>query len=667
MLSPRKHWSALLYLFLVALAAVLRFGWLTRQPEALWIDEAWFSLQGREVWRGATLLPLSEPDEGVGNSLFQIYASALAQAFGAPLAYSSRVASAVLGWLTVVALYPALRLLWADLLPDGQRRIAALASTFVFATLFVGIHSSRGGVQTAGCALWTVITLTASYCAFARRSWRWAAASGLSLAIALTTYEAAYSLPLVVVAYAALRMIRPHRPSPVSVFWLTAGIFGVATVALAPLIAFYLQRPGALLAHLADTQGLSGANWTEALARLTRGLWKTWLGVSVRGDALPGRDLVYRPMFDAILSVLLWGGVIWAMTARRYRLPASQLMFLWIGLTSLPSAVTKDTPAFTRMLIMAPGLCAFAGLGAAAVWQWSAVYALPARCAVAAALVLGLLMSASVSAHAYFVRWLNNPRTFDALYAGARLTADKALAFSRLGDVLLTSRAQPLVRYPFETLLAHTPVAMFDATPHCLPYPDRPPQAVVYGIIPLFDEFSLAALKAAYPSGAEVDWVTHPDGYAYSIFFRVPPDAPAPAPARAVEVEFEKGLRLLGYEAATEAHPGEVVTVKLYWQTGQPITEALTGFVHVGKGEKSDPLVAQQDAPLCPGFDTTRWRPGYTYIETRTLPVAPDAPPDRYDMRVGVYLASANRRLTLLSADVPTENNRALLASFDVH
>jgi len=51
MKSLRRHWPLLCYLLIVALAALLRFGWLTQVPHTLWVDEAWFSLKGREYVR----------------------------------------------------------------------------------------------------------------------------------------------------------------------------------------------------------------------------------------------------------------------------------------------------------------------------------------------------------------------------------------------------------------------------------------------------------------------------------------------------------------------------------------------------------------------------------------------------------------------------------------
>jgi hypothetical protein len=77
-------------------------------------------------------------------------------------------------------------------------------------------------------------------------------------------------------------------------------------------------------------------------------------------------------------------------------------------------------------------------------------------------------------------------------------------------------------------------------------------------------------------------------------------------------------------------------------------------------------LIAQQDGPVCPGFPPVRWSPGYTYIEVRALDVAADAPAGPYDLRVGVYAPGRDTRLAILEADVPFEDNRAVLLDFEV-
>lgn len=665
MTTPRPHGPALVCLAIVFLAAILRLGWLTQIPHTLWVDEAWFGLKGREVLSGVNFLPLEKPSLGVGDSAYQIYASAAVQAMGIPAAYSSRIASAVSGVLIVVVLYPTLSELFRAFVPE-YARLAALTAAAVIAAHFPSLLYSRSGGQMTGCVLVTVLVALGLHEMFDKANWRWALLTGALIGLGQTTYEAALGLPALLCVYTGARWLWPGTNSRQRVLQLGGTALLAALAAFAPMLWFYLRHPGIYLAHVGQTQSvLDESGMTGAVFKVLGGFWNVLLGLSFQGDLVVGRNLVGRPFFDPVSSILLWMGMGWTVWRAR-QVPAAQLMLIWVAVMSLPSALSSESPANSRMLPMAPALAGFVGVGAVMVWRMAASRGPRWRWATPAILGLGLALGGVESAKAYFVDWVGQPRLFDSLYFGARLTAEKALAFASAADVFVTPKSNEFVRDPFELLLGDTSVKIFDAAPDCLPYANRSLRDVVYGVIQVMDDRSLPALLAAYPDGAVANAVMHPDGYAYSLFFRVPAGAPAPAPARSVKVQFEGGLRLIGYSMPGSARPGETVTLTLFWETSQPLSADLTGFVHLGKGRDSQPLIAQHDGPLCPGFDPSRWEPGYVYIETRSLPLAADAATDSYDIRVGVYHPDAAVRLNILEADVPFEDYRAQLTTFQV-
>lgn len=663
--SARRHGFTLAYGLIVALAALLRLGGLTDVPHTLWVDEAWFGLKGREVVRGQDWLPLEPPGLGIGNSAYQIYAAALVQALGVPAAYSSRTASAATGVLVVAALYPTLLALWRGVLPEPGRQWGALAATAAMAMHFSGLLYSRGGGQMPASALAAVLVALGLYKTFASNRLRWAAFTGVVAGLGQNTYEAALGLPVWMAVYTGLRWLWPGALTRRRVLWLGGAAFLAAFLALAPFLVFFYFNPGIFLAHVGETQtvGRTGGAWASLL-QAGQGLARVWLGVSFSGDELPGRNLVGRPFFDPFSSLLLWAGVARALW--RARTPAFQLMLAWIGVMAIPSALSNEPPAFSRMLPMAPALCGFAGLTVAAAWEWTAARGRAAQLVTAGALAAGLALGGAASIHAYFVGWAGQPRLFDAIYFGARLTAEAALTQAAQGDVLVTTRSEPFVRYPFELLLGGSAVETFDATPDCLPYADGRARPTIYGVIQVIDPASLPALQAAYPQAQITSSVMHPDGYAYSVFLQVPAGARAPAPARPLDVEFAGGLRLTGYDSPAEARPGEMVTVRLYWAAPGPLQARLTGFVHLGRGRQSDPLLAQHDGPLCPGFTPDRWSAGFRYLETRRLTLPAEAAPGEYDLRVGVYDPTTGTRLAVTSASVPAEDDRAILTPFQV-
>jgi hypothetical protein len=436
-------------------------------------------------------------------------------------------------------------------------------------------------------------------------------------------------------------------------------------IASAPLLLLYWQRPEMLLAHLRQTHNITPGDPALTLQNGLDGLVKVWLSFSIRGDMMPGRNVVGRPLFDIFASVLLWIGLLSAAWRAR-RVPAAQLLLLWVIVMSMPAAVTNQVPAFPRMLPLTPALAGLAGLGAAVAWEVLSRERPVSRRLALAALGVGLSLGIFSSLWAYWVEWPTDPRSFDARNFGPRRVADQALALAATDQVLVTPRSNPFAIQAFQLLLDGTPVETFDANADCLPYAHDRPQPTTYGLIQVMDASTLPTLQAAYPSGDEVAHILHPDGYAYAVFFRVPAGTPAPAPQHHLQVEFADGLRLVGVDAPPQARPGEAVSVTLYWEASQPLSEPLTGFVHIGKGRASQPLVGQDDAPPCPGLPGDLWQPGYRYLDNRSIRLAQDAPLDLYDIRMGVYDPTRNARVTILSADRPFQDDRVLLGDFRV-
>jgi hypothetical protein len=662
--TPR--WALAAWLGLAVVAAALRFAGLTAMPPTLWVDEAWFDLKAADVLRGQTFIPIEPTNRlGVGLSPVHVYATAAVQAAGVPAAWAARFASAVAGLLTVLVVFPAALTLLAPLYPEPWRSLGALVATWVLGTLFASLYYSRDGGQNAACVLFAVPAAVGTFLAFERLrwAWAWAAAAGIGLGMALATYEAALALPILLAAYGGLRLWRMPVPQRWRGLGLLIVIGAAALVVVAPFLLVLLREPDLFFRHLRDTQAVQGPGPLPAVLRPVQGLAAVVLGLSVRGDLLPGRNLAGRPLFDVFSSALLWLGlaVLWLRHRRR---PSAQLLLLWVAVMALPSALSDAPPAFPRMLPMTPALAISAGVGAVAGLQWAGRRGPAARWLAAAVLGLGLAAGGVTSAWDYFVRWPRDPRVFDARSMGPRQTADRARELARAGPVLLTTRSDPFVEGPFTLLLGGTGVTVFDAAPGCFPLADRAPWPATYGVIQVLDQATLPLLRQAYPAGREVGYVMHPAGYAYAVFFQVPAGTPAPAPTHAVNVAFEGGVSLAGYSWLAEPRLGQTATIQLYWQAAQRPNEPLTGFVHVGQGRQSQPLIGQHDGPLCPSLLAPAWQPGFAYVETRSFLV--DGPPGEYDVRVGVYRTASAQRLAIQSASVSFEDSRAILTALSL-
>jgi hypothetical protein len=114
---------------------------------------------------------------------------------------------------------------------------------------------------------------------------------------------------------------------------------------------------------------------------------------------------------------------------------------------------------------------------------------------------------------------------------------------------------------------------------------------------------------------------------------------------RRVEVAFEGGISLVGFDSSGEIwHPGEVVPITLYWQVAQPVQSDAKVFLHLYDAEGN--LGPQSD-----GWAYRGTRPPYTWwpheivVDPRTLPLPADVAPGRYTVEVGLYTPADGTRL----------------------
>ena len=106
------------------------------------------------------------------------------------------------------------------------------------------------------------------------------------------------------------------------------------------------------------------------------------------------------------------------------------------------------------------------------------------------------------------------------------------------------------------------------------------------------------------------------------------------------------GLRL---STTKTAHPGQPLSVTLYWQDRQPVGGSYKVFTHlVGPDGK---IYGQSDSiPLGGRAPTTGWLPGEVLVDHYTLEIYPGAPPGQYKLVVGFYDPVSGARVRLANA-----------------
>ena len=134
-----------------------------------------------------------------------------------------------------------------------------------------------------------------------------------------------------------------------------------------------------------------------------------------------------------------------------------------------------------------------------------------------------------------------------------------------------------------------------------------------------------------------------------------------------VNANLEGSVELLAYVAGGGAyHPGDTVSVTLYWRALRTLDQDYKTFVHLIDAEVTR-QPAQHDGDPGGGFTpTTRWLAGEIVPDMHHLQLPADLEPGRYRLWAGMYEHDTVRNLTILSSDTPAADGRVELGEIEV-
>ena len=121
--------------------------------------------------------------------------------------------------------------------------------------------------------------------------------------------------------------------------------------------------------------------------------------------------------------------------------------------------------------------------------------------------------------------------------------------------------------------------------------------------------------------------------------FFYPAFRPLPVPAhvdRPLDIRFGDSARLIGMSPAQpHGHPGDTITISLYWQALAPTTGNLAVYLH----SVDSPAVQRDSFPATGNLRSIDWLPGQTWQERYviTIPNKKAAPQTVSDLMVGLY------------------------------
>jgi hypothetical protein len=434
-----RHWWVWPLALILLLGAALRAYQLDAVPPGFQFDEAYNAIDAARVQDGD--LALFFPANGGREPLYTYWQALLFAVWGQNL-FALRLASAVVGILTLPLVFGAIRYLFRNerstahrdvlsLSESGAATAIALLTAGFLAVSFWHVHFSHYAIRAITLPAILLATLWAFWWGQATGRLLPFVLSGVGLAAGVYAHPAGRLLPFLLVLF-VLYDVSVARPAP-NLLPRTAGrrlgeavarpqVLGLAVagaisfVLFLPLGTYFIEHPWLFTGHSTDVSifdpSVNQGNLPAALARHAIALAGMFL---YRGDPSWLHNLPGRPVFDPLSGVfMVLGAIVWtfgivapirqgALTpAQRPELVEAQrpeqrgelveplgaarrpfvYVGLWIVVMVVPSLLSDSPPNFSRAIGAIPAICVLPALGLVGGWRvlrrWAEHTPLPA-------------------------------------------------------------------------------------------------------------------------------------------------------------------------------------------------------------------------------------------------------------------------------------------------
>ncbi len=685
----RRRWldGLLPLILIVAVGAALRFYRIGALPPGLYRDEGYYGLDALRVLQGDFSIYFAANNGREG--LFMYVLAASVALFGrTPEAL--RATSALMGTLTIVAIYFAARNMFSP-------RIGALSAA-ILAVTFWHLAISRVAFR--------AITLPLTLCAMmafifaglranaSRPRILYATLAGATFGLTFYTYTSA-RLVLLLVALYGLSLWRDLRRKLFAHHAKAAGqgqpaaaiAFIVAGLVIAAPLLFWLTRHTDLYFGRAGQVSIFNPdiNGGDLVGALMANIGKTAGMFTSKGDHIWRHNLALRPTFDGWLAPAFVLGLAvcgWRWLRSRHSRSgaaiadlatnvAPQFVLLWLAVMLIPTILAEDAPHFLRAIGALPAACIIAAIGMEAALAWlsrrgvlAGLTAFLRRSISPPAFIATLLLAVSAidTVNDYFNDYVHRDLTRywleDHNVQLARLINARAMG---MGD----RSALPPANVWLEDRLANdNPSLEFlaggrwrtvSSTGGGEWLAERDPQLPVVLIVDPNHDWS--ALRTTLPAPATLSVIEGPlaqgdrDPAPRRAFVGV---HAAPAPAGQGQVskataQFEEGITLESAAIRGGAQPANVYTVTLTWSASAPIGEDYAIFVHWLRDGRPQPLAQADGSPAQGYLPMPVWRIGDRIVDEHVLSV-PGGAQTGDAVSIGIYRRADNRRLAVLDA-----------------
>ena len=283
--------EVLALLFILLLAAGLRFCCLKTLPPGLHFDEGFQGVSARTLLEGGP--PQLFFEEDMGEEPIAIYLVALSLHVFGQEPWAIRLVSAIVGLLTVP-------LAWCLGRELFRNRVVGLGAALVLAILYWHVSFSRLGMEPILVPCFATLAFAGMARALNTNRLPAFALAGLALGGSLYTYKAGYFVPILAIVWVGCAAVMERG-------FLRRYGRGLALVAL---MALLVAAPIALyfLTHLEQFLNRP-ASVTSPPQEMAGNLLRVLGMFFVEGDANPRSNLPGRPILDPFLALLFLVGL----------------------------------------------------------------------------------------------------------------------------------------------------------------------------------------------------------------------------------------------------------------------------------------------------------------------------------------------------------------------
>jgi 4-amino-4-deoxy-L-arabinose transferase-like glycosyltransferase len=451
--------------------------------------------------------------------------------------------------------------------------------------------------------------------------------AGLFGGLSLHTYMAGRAVPIFFALYTAYLALF-HRPTfrkygrGITLFW------AVLALVAAPLVLYLLANPGAEI-RISEVDAPLRALRQGDFRPVMENAVKIAGMFGVSGDPLWRQNVAGRPVFDPLMAVLFYAGVL--LSTWRGRDMRHAFLLLWLAASAIPSIVTIDAPSSIRVINLLPVLMLFP-----LVFIHTTPYLSTLRDKLSTELTtriitwgLGIILLYTAWS-TYTGLWRDWPANEEVRFVW-QAAMTEAAAFL---DQSLKNGPVAIGGWTPETMDPPT----FDLTLRrddlSLRYFD-PTQSVI--LPAASDEGNIRIVNpSALPLPATLrdpiaQWEQRRDEF---VLYTVPADFDILPQMEGNEL-FGGQMIFRGYDFVGNCDIGQGCEVVTYWQVITADAEPRRIFLHAvdNQGE----IVSQADGL---GAPAEHWRPGDVVIQLLTLPEMTS------ELRLGVYNPQDGQRLT---------------------